>query len=146
MWLNKDDMKKLITLLSFLMFVLLCNAQHLKKDGTPDMRYKENKTTYSISYSTPIYTGKHLKKDGTPDMRYKENKPNYNPSIPRDANGKIKRSVSAKNEFKKQTGYPNGRAGNVIDHIIPLKDGGCDCHENMQWQTKADAKAKDKWE
>jgi hypothetical protein len=31
----------------------------MKKDGTPDKRYKENKN---------------LKKDGTPDKRYKENK------------------------------------------------------------------------
>ena len=31
----------------------------LKKDGTPDKRYKENKK---------------LKKDGTPDKRYKVNK------------------------------------------------------------------------
>ena len=31
----------------------------LKKDGTPDKRYKESKK---------------MKKDGTPDMRYKENK------------------------------------------------------------------------
>jgi hypothetical protein len=37
---------------------------HLKKDGTPDKRYKENKTP----------PPQHLKKDGTPDMRYKENK------------------------------------------------------------------------
>ena len=36
--------------------------------------------------------------------------------------------------------------GWVIDHIIPLKEGGCDCPENMQWQTIADAKAKDRWE
>ncbi|MGJ7031424.1 hypothetical protein [Niabella hirudinis] len=34
-------------------------AAHLKKDGTPDKRYKESQ---------------HLKKDGTPDKRYKENK------------------------------------------------------------------------
>lgn len=39
-------------------------GQHLKKDGTPDKRFKENKGT----------PAKHLKKDGTPDMRYKENK------------------------------------------------------------------------
>lgn len=32
---------------------------HVKKDGTPDKRYSENKR---------------LKKDGTPDKRYKENK------------------------------------------------------------------------
>jgi hypothetical protein len=31
----------------------------MKKDGTPDKRYKENKK---------------MKKDGTPDKRYKENK------------------------------------------------------------------------
>jgi hypothetical protein len=31
----------------------------MKKDGTPDMRFKENKK---------------VKKDGTPDMRYKQNK------------------------------------------------------------------------
>lgn len=35
----------------------------LKKDGTPDKRYKENKTTKVI-----------LKKDGTPDKRYTKKK------------------------------------------------------------------------
>lgn len=39
-----------------------------KKDGTPDMRYKTNKTAVA---ATPP---KHLKKDGTPDKRYTENK------------------------------------------------------------------------
>lgn len=34
-------------------------AVKMKKDGTPDKRYKENQ---------------HLKKDGTPDKRYKANK------------------------------------------------------------------------
>jgi hypothetical protein len=34
----------------------------------------------------------------------------------------------------------------VVDHKIPLKRGGCDCPENMQWQTIQEAKAKDKWE
>lgn len=37
-----------------------------KKDGTPDMRYKENKEKEKPKGPT--------KKDGTPDMRYKENK------------------------------------------------------------------------
>lgn len=44
------------------------------------------------------------------------------------------------------TGYPHGRRGYVVDHIIALKRGGADSPSNMQWQTKADAKAKDKWE
>jgi hypothetical protein len=39
--------------------------QHMKKDGTPDKRFKENKEG-----AAP----KHMKKDGTPDKRFKENK------------------------------------------------------------------------
>ena len=38
----------------------------MKKDGTPDMRYKENKEAAKPAPK--------LKKDGTPDMRYKDNK------------------------------------------------------------------------
>ena len=69
-------MKKLFILLTALMFgfaTLTSSAstfqqkpattQHLKKDGTPDKRFKENKTPKGP-----------LKKDGTPDMRYKANK------------------------------------------------------------------------
>ena len=40
----------------------------LKKDGTPDMRYKENKVTKTTTKTGPT------KKDGTADMRYKANK------------------------------------------------------------------------
>ena len=42
-----------------------------------------------------------------------------------------------------QTGYPHGRPGYVVDHIIPLKRGGADASWNMQWQTIAAGKAKD---
>jgi hypothetical protein len=34
----------------------------------------------------------------------------------------------------------------VVDHVDPLKRGGADTPANMQWQTKSEAKAKDKWE
>jgi len=44
------------------------------------------------------------------------------------------------------TGYPHGRPGYVVDHIVPLKSDGCDCPANTQWQTIQEAKAKDKWE
>lgn len=66
--------------------------------------------------------------------------------IPRTENGRIARSQTVTKEFKHQTGYPHGRSGYIIDHIIPLKRGGCDTAENMQWQTKQEAKEKDKWE
>ena len=66
--------------------------------------------------------------------------------VARDSHGKIKRSEIAKHEFMQTTGYPHGRPGYVVDHITPLKRGGCDCPSNMQWQTIQEAKAKDKWE
>lgn len=36
--------------------------------------------------------------------------------------------------------------GYVVDHIKPLACGGADRPSNMQWQTIAAGKAKDKWE
>ena len=67
-------------------------------------------------------------------------------SIPRDDYGRIKRSSTARRVFMQATGYPKGRPGYVIDHVTPLKRGGCDYPRNMQWQTIEDAKEKDKWE
>lgn len=161
-------------ILTLFLSIGLLTAQHLKSNGTPDRRYKENKATYSAparsssTYSQPTYntsgnTGSHLKKDGTPDKRYKANKssatqPSYSNSkssvsrsnknylAKRDSHGKIVRSESAKREFMKKSGYSKGRKGYVVDHIIPLKKGGCDCPENMQWQTIQEGKVKDKWE
>ena len=68
------------------------------------------------------------------------------------AEARTKRSQSAKVEFKHQhpcpaTGLPKGPCkGYVIDHIVPIACGGVDAPRNMQWQTVADAKAKDKSE
>jgi hypothetical protein len=65
---------------------------------------------------------------------------------------KQKRSSAAKTAFKKAnpcpaTGRSHGRCeGWVIDHVIALCVGGKDHPSNMQWQTTADAKLKDKWE
>ncbi len=64
----------------------------------------------------------------------------------RDSHGRIARSSEAKDQFMRETGYPHGRQGYVVDHIVPLKRGGADAPWNLQWQTKADAKSKDKWE
>ena len=72
--------------------------------------------------------------------------------VERDSHGHLKRSVVAKDEFRRMhpcpcTGRTTGPCpGYVIDHIVALKHGGPDAPSNMQWQTKADAKAKDKIE
>jgi hypothetical protein len=64
--------------------------------------------------------------------------------------GNIHRSAAAKDEFIRQHPCPSGQThgckGYVVDHVKPLACGGADAPFNMQWQTTADAKAKDKWE
>jgi len=45
-----------------------------------------------------------------------------------------------------KTGYPSGRKGYVVDHIIPLCACGLDHTSNLQWQTIEEAKKKDKEE
>lgn len=74
------------------------------------------------------------------------------PGVQRDNHGRIKRSETAKKQFKGQqpcpsTGKSSGACpGYVIDHVVPLKRGGKDAPENMQWQTKEAAKLKDRTE
>ncbi|MDA1343719.1 MAG: hypothetical protein O2966_07675 [Proteobacteria bacterium] len=62
------------------------------------------------------------------------------------------RSQKAKNDFKHTHPCPaNGNnygrcPGYIIDHIQALACGGADASSNMQWQSEAESKAKDKWE
>lgn len=64
----------------------------------------------------------------------------------------VKRDSKARAEFKRAhacpaTGEDRGRCpGYVIDHIRPLCAGGPDTAANMQWQTLAEAKVKDRAE
>ena len=70
----------------------------------------------------------------------------------RDTKGKIARSPKAKYDFQRANPCPStGKAsgacpGYVKDHVVPLKRGGADAPANMQWQTKAEAEAKDRVE
>lgn len=76
----------------------------------------------------------------------------YCPTCARTSKGQIARSSWAKHQFERSHPCPStGRAsgncpGYVVDHIKPLKRGVGDSPGNMQWQTKAASKAKDKVE
>jgi hypothetical protein len=71
-------------------------------------------------------------------------KPTYRP--------RAHRSSETRREFQRQhpcpsTGKTSGPcAGYVKGHIVPLACGGTDSPNNMQWQTVAAAKAKDRVE
>jgi hypothetical protein len=62
------------------------------------------------------------------------------------------RSAKVRRDFQRahpcpSTGKRAGRCpGYVKDHVVPLCKGGRDSVRNMQWQTTADAKAKDRVE
>ena len=70
----------------------------------------------------------------------------------RDWRGRYIRCSAARAAFERDhpcpsTGEPRGACpGYVVDHIIPLKRGGADLPENMQWQTLDEARDKDKVE
>lgn len=72
--------------------------------------------------------------------------------VTRDKHGRIARSVKAKDDFRKghpcpSTGKKSGACpGYVIDHRQALKHGGTDTAGNMQWQTSADSRIKDRSE
>ncbi|HEY3423712.1 MAG TPA: hypothetical protein VGL27_02860 [Negativicutes bacterium] len=97
----------------------------------------------------PLDVPKHIREklQGQPDGTWLDEN-----GILRDSKGRIKRSDAAKVDFQKQTPCPATKStsgscpGFIIVHVVPLKRGGDDSPQNMQWQTVGDAKAKDKWE
>lgn len=102
------------------------------------------------SYQAPNKNNGNQDAKATPQTTHHNS--SYAQGIKRDSHGKIARSQQAKDDFKKlhpcpSTGRSSGACpGYVIDHVKPLKSGGADAPSNMQWQTKAEAKSKDKWE
>ena len=100
--------------------------------------YKSSKETHNKSITKSPKSSSHITSG--------HHRSTYATGVARDSHGKIKRSSNARYEFMKQTGYTHGRKGYIIDHIVPLSKGGCDCPSNMQWQTIEDAKRKDKTE
>lgn len=70
----------------------------------------------------------------------------------RNFRGRIRRNPAARREFMRLHSCPSTERGYgacpgyVVDHVVALKRGGKDSPSNMQWQTTAEAKAKDRIE
>ena len=62
------------------------------------------------------------------------------------AQAQQQRSSSAVRQFEHANPPPGPRSDYVVDHIVPLRNGGTNDQSNLQWQTTGDAKAKDKIE
>lgn len=143
-------------------------SQHVsgytRRDGTYVAPYTRSAPdgirSNNLGYSGGGYSSSHSAVSNNERSTYDDVKrqlhpttqPTYSGSVARDNNGKIIRSQEAKSDFKRQqpcpsTGATSGACpGYVIDHVTPLKRGGADAPSNMQWQTTAEAKAKDRWE
>jgi len=67
-------------------------------------------------------------------------------SVDKPACHTVHRSQAARHRFMRMTGHPKGWRGHIVDHVVPLACGGADDPSNMNWQTVAEAKAKDKIE
>jgi len=72
--------------------------------------------------------------------------------VPSQATGTAKRDPAERAAFMKlhpcpATGKTRGACpGYVVDHVKPLCAGGRDHPSNMQWQTRAEARIKDRQE
>ena len=115
--------------ISFLVLILIVNLSTL---GNPA------KATGRASPSSKTSTKSTKAKAAKP----KSSVPKSSTVAKRSAKGRIQRSAAAKREFEKQTGYPKGRPGYVVDHVVPLECGGADAPSNLQWQTVQEAKIK----
>lgn len=122
---------------------------YYRKDGTYVAPYDRSApgTASTSTSSTGVVSASHPYR-----KNYLADGYTLHSSVQRDKHGRIKRSKAARAGFERQspcpsTGKTSGRCpGYVVDHVNPLECGGADAPSNMQWQTIADGKAKDKTE
>jgi hypothetical protein len=103
-------MKRTVAVALALLLVGL--PMYARHSGSPSSHYSTSSRTYHARSHSPRYLG-----------------------VPRDRHGRIRRSEAAKRDFERETGYPHGRPGYAVDHIVPLACGGADDPSNMQWQS-----------
>jgi len=138
-------------------------GSHKSHSSSKSKSKSKEKSKSKQSGEKKVHVKAHTKKDGTHVDAYDRSAPKSRSSsttksssrssssgqcatCERDSNGRIKRSERTTADFMRQSGYPDGRPGYVVDHVKALECGGLDDESNMQWQTVADAKAKDETE
>ncbi len=62
-----------------------------------------------------------------------------------DKEGRVVQSTDSRRRFMEQSGYPQGRIGYVICHLVPVYNGGLDTVENMVWRPINEAFAQEPW-
>lgn len=132
------------------------DRSHIGGGSHDRIRYRSSGSdrSYRRSYSDRSYW-RAIDADASSVDHYQDFKhyPDYEwEPEPPDASGRLKRNAAAKRVFEQfhpcpSTGLSTGPCpGYVVDHVIALKRGGKDEPSNMQWQTRAEAKAKDRVE
>ncbi len=83
--------------------------------GHHSSSYRDKKAVYHQTHSTKRSSARHChpKYDATSGTQP-------------HSHGKIKRSLSARHDFMKEAGRPHGKPGYVIEHLVPLSNGGAD--------------------
>ena len=109
-------------------------------------------TSVARSHSTSAPTISTGRAASSPKNATSHPRQNKTQGVRRNSKGRIARDPKQKAAFEKthpcpSTGKSHGACpGYVVDHIRPLKRGGADRSENMQWQTKEAARRKDRTE
>ena len=96
-------MGKIFLLILITGISLTIKAQHFKKDGTPDMRYKENKESYGNYYQTPSNS-------------------NYYNSSPQFSQPQKERNYENGGEYRLQNGYYRSNGTYVEPHLKTSPD------------------------
>ncbi len=151
MWKNQRQ-----RLMAFCLFLLVL--------ASSNVTFAQRRSSGGTRSSGTVHVKSYTKKDGTVVRSHTRSSPRSHRSSSsvgnstetasgsivnfpaNSSNGRIKRSEAARRNFMRETGYPHGRPGYVVDHKVALACGGLDAPSNMQWQTIAEAKAKDKVE
>jgi hypothetical protein len=147
--------KALVVLAAVLVWLLLVGSGvALARSHSSSGTHSHSSGHHSATSGSSSHGGSHSHKESSSSHKStsKKHEKSYCTTCSPDSHGKIKRSPEAKHRFQQShscpsTGKTSGKCpGYVIDHVKPLACGGVDDPSNMQWQTTAGAKAKDKTE